>query len=110
MSGPRLCRKLLLEERQAAADGAGGFTGGWVALGTHWAEIAPRGGGFASGEAGALSRMPLRIRIRAVPPDSPSRPRAGQRFREETRIYTIRGVSDARGPYLDCSAVEEVLP
>lgn len=105
-------RKLVLEERQQVADGAGGFTGDWVALGVHWGEVMPRQGRLERGEGGARSRVPYVVRMRAVAPDLPSRPRSGQRFRDGARVFLIRAVGDARGggPYLECLTDEEVLP
>lgn len=107
----RLSRKLELEERARSADGAGGFTGGWIALGTHWAAVEPLTGRLEAGEGGARSRAGYRVTIRAVPPVSPSYPKAGQRFREGTRVYDIRAVAqgtDAR--HLVCAVDEEDRP
>ena len=50
----------------------------------------------------------FRITIRAVPPTSPSRPEAGQRFREGTRVFLIRAVADAKDArHLICYVDEE---
>ncbi|MCE8471036.1 head-tail adaptor protein, partial [Rhodovulum sulfidophilum] len=48
--------------------------------------------------------------VRGAPPGAPSRPAAGQRFREGTRYFHIRAVTehDARGLYLACYAEEEI--
>jgi len=105
----RLSRKLELQERQRGSDGAGGFSGGWVTLGTHWAAVEPSTGRLERGDGLARSRGAYRITLRSVPPTSASRPLAGQRFREGTRIYDIRAVlegADAR--HLICYADEEV--
>ena len=105
-----LNRKLVLEERGGAPDGAGGVVSGWVSLGTHWGQIEPFLGRYERGEGYPRSRVPHRITIRAVAPGSPARPKAGQRFREGQRIYAIRSVhdrsTDAR--FLECIADEEV--
>ncbi len=105
----RLSRKLDLEERGRSADGAGGYSGAWVVLGTHWAAVEPSTGRLERGEAVARARGAYRITLRSVPPMSPARPKAGQRFREGTRVYEIRSVvegGDAR--HLVCYADEEV--
>ena len=106
-----LDRKLVLEERQETADGAGGFTGSWQALGVHWASLRQRSGRLERGDGAARSRVSYILRIRAVAPDQPSRPRAGQRFRAGNRVFLIRSVGDARNApgFLDCLADEEVL-
>lgn len=104
-------RKVFLEERQQVADGAGGFSGSWQLLGTHWAEVLPRSGRLEAGEGNARSRARYILRIRAVAPEQPSRPRPGQRFREGSRIFAIRAVTEARGTrlYLDCLVDEETV-
>ena len=106
-----LSRKLVLEERQGTSDGAGGVDASWVTLGVHWGEISARAGRFEPGTVSARSRVPNLIRIRAVAPDQPSRPLAGQRFRDGDRLFLIRAVSDAPGAiaYLDCLTDEEGL-
>ena len=105
-----LNRKLVLEERSGPPDGAGGVAAGWISLGVLWGQIEPYLGRFERGEGHARSRVPHRITIRAVAPDSPARPRAGQRFREGQRVYAIRSVhdrsTDAR--FLECLADEEI--
>lgn len=105
-------RKLVLEERAEDPDGAGGHVGGWRALGTHWGAVRLNSGRLERGENSARSRTSLTILIRSVGPDQPSRPRAGQRFRDANRVYLIRSVGDARAgePFLECLADEEVLP
>ncbi|MEM9969553.1 MAG: head-tail adaptor protein [Pseudomonadota bacterium] len=106
----QMSRKLTLEERLGGSDGAGGKLGGWTALGVHWGHVEARTGRFETGEGYPRSRVPYRIIIRAVAPDAPSRPKAGQRFREGNRIYRIRSVADQgeRLRYLVCLADEEV--
>ncbi|MGB4908701.1 MAG: head-tail adaptor protein, partial [Tabrizicola sp.] len=53
---------------------------------------------------------PYRITVRGTPTGSPSRPKAGQRFREGTRLFLIQAVTerDQFGRYLTCFAREEV--
>ncbi|MEX5729284.1 SPP1 family predicted phage head-tail adaptor [Rhodovulum iodosum] len=110
MSPPVLGRKLVLEAPERVADGAGGYAETWVARGTLWAEVTPRTGGERSGEETALARVPHRIVVRGAPEGAPSRPVAGQRFREGGRLFFIRAVAEAdrRGRYLTCFAEEEV--
>lgn len=107
-----LTRKLVLEERLDAPDGAGGFTEGWQALGTHWGDVRLRSGRLERGEASARSRASHTVWIRAVGHAQPSRPRPGQRFRDGSRVFLIRSVADARSgePLLECLTDEEVLP
>lgn len=105
----RLNRKLVLEDRGGAPDGAGGREAGWVPLGTHWAELRAGSGRFERGEADPRSRVPYRAFIRSLPQDAPSRPKAGQRFVEGARIYLIRSVADVTtdARYLVCALDEE---
>lgn len=105
----RLTRRLVLEERARAADGAGGYGGDWTALGEHWAHVAPARGRLERGDEFARSRVPLRIIVRAAPHGAPSRPSAGQRFREGERVFPIRAVFEtgSSGSYLTCFADEE---
>lgn len=110
MSGPVLNRRLVLEAPQRAADGAGGFSQSWVALGTLWAEVKPGSGREIAGQGGALSRVPYRITVRGAPAGAASRPKAEQRFREGERLFHILAVAerDGRGHYLTCFAEEEL--
>jgi head-tail adaptor len=107
-----LTRKLVLEAQGVAPDGAGGYSGDWAALGTHWAEVVQRSGRLEAGEGAARSRMSYLVRVRAVAPGQPSRPRAGQRFRDGNRVFLIRSVSEARSgeSLLECLTDEELLP
>ncbi|MCV6593737.1 MAG: head-tail adaptor protein [Silicimonas sp.] len=107
----RLSRKLDLQALSRVADGAGGFSGDWQALGTLWAEVRPGRGRLEGGEGGARARASYEITLRAVPPGSPARPQPGQRLVETGRVYLIRAVrqsSDSR--YLTCFADEEEQP
>lgn len=106
MSG--LKRRLILETRARVEDGSGGFTGSWSALGVHWGAVRPATGRLERGETYARGLGRYRVTLRGVPWDSPSRPIAGQRFREGTRIFAIRSVqnqSDTR--FLTCLVDEE---
>jgi head-tail adaptor len=107
-----LSRKLVLEARGVVPDGSGGFSGDWEALGMHWAEIVQRSGRLEAGEGTARSRVSYMVRIRAVALGQPSRPKAGQRFRDGNRVFLIRSVADARSgeALLECLTDEEVLP
>ena len=103
-----LNRRLILETWVQTADGAGGFEGGWTALGIHWGAVEPRSGRLERGEEFARSRVQYRVRIRAVPVLSAARPQPGQRFREGTRHYDIRSVQDsADARFLVCIVEEE---
>jgi len=112
MSGqaPRLGRKLVLEEAVRQSDGAGGYGESWVALGRLWADMRPGYGRARDGAGARLSLNRWRVICRAAPAGAPSRPVAGQRFVEGTRIYLIEAVSawDEAGIYLQCFCREEV--
>ncbi|WPY95074.1 head-tail adaptor protein [Limimaricola variabilis] len=110
MRPARLNRALLLEAPLRRPDGAGGFDQGWAALGTLWAAIEARSGRDLDDMGAALSRVLLRIKVRAAPPGSSMRPQAGQRLREGARLFAIRAVreADPDGRYLICEAEEEV--
>lgn len=111
MSGAvRLNRQLVLEQAQGVTDGAGGTSGGWTALGMLWGNLRPVTGRGTSGEDLALSRVSYRITVRAAPVGAPSRPRAGQRFRDGVRVFVIDAVSAAAAQdgFLICLAHEEV--
>jgi len=109
MSAPRLNRQMVLEARQVTSDGAGGFTQGWLPLGTVWAEVSPRSGREMSQSGAAVSRMSYRIIVRAAPVGDEQRPAAQQRFREGSRIFNIDAVAEhgTDGRYLQCWAQEE---
>lgn len=106
----RLNRALVLEAPLRQPDGAGGFRQGWAGLGLHWAKVEARSGRDLGAMGAALSRVRLRITIRAAPPGSTRRPAPEQRFREGGRIFAIRAVreADPEGRYLVCEADEEV--
>ena len=104
-----LSRKLVLEARVRGSDGAGGFDGGWAPLGTHWGEVRQGSARLERGEEMSRARAAYRIKLRAVSPNSPAYPQAGQRFREGVRIYKIRSVSmDTDARFLICFVDEEV--
>lgn len=102
-----LNRALVLEQPERVADGAGGFGTIWQSLGTLWADVQEGSGREARGPAGAVSRLALRITVRGATFDSPKRPRAGQRFREGPRVFSVDAVAEA-GMFLVCHAHEEV--
>ena len=110
MNAPHLNRALVLEAAVRTPDGAGGFTEAWVAQGTLWAEVLPGSGSDTLGEERMLSAVPYRITVRGAPVGSGSRPKAGQRLREGTRLFLIQAVTerDPFGRYLTCFAREEV--
>ncbi|WP_299982701.1 phage head closure protein [uncultured Ruegeria sp.] len=110
MSTPRLNRKLVLEAPIRSADGAGGYTETWAALGTLWAEVTARSGSERAVGGASVSRVGFRIVVRGAPKGSSMRPAPDQRFREGARRFVIRAVAerDGRGQYLTCFADEEV--
>lgn len=111
MTAPQLNRKLTLEERLSAPDGAGGFVETWSVLGTLWAQVEGRSGReVGQRPAASVSQTSLRITVRAAPFGSPSRPKPDQRFRDGARILRILAVSerDPNGAFLTCFAQEEV--
>ncbi|WP_340109105.1 head-tail adaptor protein [Pikeienuella sp. HZG-20] len=110
MSGG-LTRRLVLEERSAAPDGAGGVMEAWVERGVHWAAISP-----ASARESAIGSRPVstvthKAFIRFADYGAPGRPVADQRFREGERVFAIRGVTEAddRRERLICWLEEGVL-
>lgn len=109
MSLPNLTRRFTLEAPVRLPDGAGGFSQSWAALGTLWGEVQSASGREAGGDVSAVSRVSLRITLRAAPQGAPSRPIAGQRLRDGTRLFSILAVTeaDASGRYLTCYATEE---
>ena len=69
----RLSRRLTLEERARAADGAGGASVTWVALGTLWARMDARTGAERVVEGLDAARQHWRITVRGAPPGAASR-------------------------------------
>ncbi len=110
MKAPHLNRALVLEAVARTPDGAGGFTEAWTALGALWAEVLPGSGNDTLGEERMLSAVPYRVTVRAAPVGAPSRPKAGQRLREGSRLFLIQAVTerDPDGRYLICFSREEV--
>ncbi|MFG6498437.1 head-tail adaptor protein [Sulfitobacter sp. 1A13191] len=110
MSRPQLNRPLVLEAPQRVSDGAGGHREVWQPLGTLWTDVRARTGRETAQGGVAVSRMGVKITVRAAPEGAPQRPTPEQRFREGTRVFVIRAVaeSDAGGRYLICFADEEV--
>lgn len=109
MTAPKLNRALLLEAPLQNADGAGGFHRAWEPRGTLWAQVKALTGREAAAYGATLSRVSYQITVRAAPFGAPSRPVAGQRFREGTRIFNITTVTeqDADARFLRCQALEE---
>ena len=66
-SSVQLSRQLVLEEPMRVADGLGGFTQEWQALGTHWAQVTARTGRESGIAGGVTSRMGYKIVVRAAP-------------------------------------------
>jgi len=111
MSVANLSRLLTLEDSSRVADGAGGFTESWAAVGDLWAEVTMRTGREKSGGTGVISNMGYKIVVRSAPQGSSMRPKPDQRFREGARVFRILAVADrdAFGRYLTCFAAEEVV-
>lgn len=109
MKAPRLHRRLVLEGEVVTPDGAGGFARSWVLRGRLWAEVTPGSGRESGGVEVPLSTQPFRITVRGAAQGTPSRPVAGQRFRDGSRVFSILAVTerDADGRYLVCAAREE---
>lgn len=109
MRAPRLHRRLALEGEVVTADGAGGFVRSWALRGHLWAEVAAGSGRESGGVEVPLSTQPFRITVRGAATGAASRPAAGQRFRDGTRVFSILAVTerDADGRYLVCAAREE---
>lgn len=110
MTRPRMSRSLVLEAPARVADGAGGFTIVWQPLGRLWAEFKPGSGRESAAFAVTVTRVSYRITVRAAPFGAPSRPIAGQRFRDGARIFKINAVAerDADAKYLTCYVLEEL--
>lgn len=110
MTMPRLNRILVLEAPDRVSDGAGGYEETWAPLGELWADVRLRSGRETSGDGGALSSTGYRIIVRSAPFGAPSRPVAGQRFRDGARILNIHAVGemDGDGRFLTCFAEEEI--
>lgn len=111
MSVPHLNRALVLEEPDRVSDGAGGFSEGWTALGTLWAEVTARTGRETALSGAPVSQVSYKIVVRGTPYGAPDRPKPQQRFRDGARIFTIQAVAerDPEGRYLTCFADEEVV-
>lgn len=105
-------RRYILEGRGGAPDGMGGRTTAWVQKGTHWGRLVAGPGRLVAGEGGPRAKGAYRIVIRAVPFGTPSRPEAGDRLRENDRIFHVRAVidTDEAGQFLACYVDEEVRP
>ena len=101
---PTLNRKIVLQERQTAVDGAGGFDVTWTDVGTLWASIDTRRGAerFVGGRI--VSSVSYVFTVRGAPVDAPSRPKPDQRFVDGERIFSILAVAedDRHGRYLTC--------
>jgi len=112
MRGPYfLGRRLLLEGVTRQPDNAGGYTESWAVLSELWADIRAGIGRERDVSAATISAVPYRVIVRAAAVGVPSRPVAGQRFREGNRVFRIEAVSDGdrSGLYLECFTKEEVL-
>ena len=109
---PRLNRRLTLENAVRTSDGAGGFVESWASLGVLWASVLPRTGRDSETGGAPVSAVSFRIVVRAAPVGHVQRPVPEQRFRDGSRLFQIRAVTefDVEGRYLTCFADEEVAP
>ncbi|WP_114283664.1 head-tail adaptor protein [Candidatus Halocynthiibacter alkanivorans] len=106
-----LNRKLVLEQRQRVADGAGGFTELWQPLGMLWGAIHAGAGRARAEDTVSVSSVPYRITVRASEEGAVSRPQPDQRLREGGRIFSIYAVADhpENAHYLICHTRQEVV-
>ncbi|MDN5567923.1 MAG: head-tail adaptor protein [Paracoccus sp. (in: a-proteobacteria)] len=105
MAVPQFNTRLALETPDRVADGMGGYLMVWRQLGLLWGAM----DAGAAREQGSISTVRWRITLRAAPQGDEKRPRAGQRFRLEQRLFLIEAVaeSDTHGRFLICHAREE---
>lgn len=94
MSGA-MTRRLVLEERAAAPDGAGGLAESWIARGIHWAALSPTSSRERETGGRPASTVTHRALIRFAPFGDAARPVPDQRFREDARVFAIRAVTEA---------------
>ena len=108
---PQLTRTLVLEKPTRVSDGSGGFTLGWMVLGTVWADMRAGSGREIAGQVVAVARVPYVIVVRSALVGSPQRPLVDQRFRDGARIFRILAVAetDPGGRYLTCLTDEEIV-
>lgn len=111
MSLPRLTRQMVLESSLKTDDGAGGHVTTWVPKGTVFADVKSGTGRQTGGVVATLSKLTCRVIVRAAPEGAASRPVAGQRFREGSRLFRIDAVAayDRGAHYLTCYVVEEAV-
>lgn len=111
MSAVKLNRALVLEGSARLPDGAGGFSEIWAALGMLWAAIRVGHGREAEAAGLSVSKVTCKITVRAAPVGAPSRPVAGQRLRDGSRVFRILAVTeaDAEARYLTCHVREEIV-
>lgn len=109
MIRPRMRRRLVLEQAMQVPDGSGGLAETWAVKGAIWAEVTPSAGRETDGEEFPQATVPFRITVRGAAVGAPSRPVAGQRFRDGTRTYAILAVTerDPDGRFLVCAARQE---
>ena len=107
---PRLNRRLTLESPTRQSDGAGGYVVSWTALGELWAEVVPRTGRETQTAGTPVAAVSYKIIVRGARVGDTRRPVPEQRFREGSRIFQIRAVTehDRNAHYLVCFADEEV--
>lgn len=94
MTAP-LTRRLVLEGRSGAPDGAGGTSVSWRAEGAIWASLRPASARERLVGGRTTATFTHRATIRYAPHGAPERPTPDQRFREGERVFAIRGVTEA---------------
>lgn len=111
MKVPRLNRRLTLESPARASDGSGGFIESWTPLGVLWAAVIPRTGKESTSSGAPVSSVSYKIVVRGAEAGAVERPVPEQRFRDGTRLFLIRAVTeqDSNGRFLVCFADEEVV-
>ena len=104
----KLARPLVLEDRVMTPDGAGGFAVSWNPLGILYGQVVARTGKEREIAGRMVSSNAFKITVRAAPIGAPSRPRADQRLRDGTRLYSLIAVAENSESdlYLDCWATE----
>ncbi|MGR3468552.1 MAG: head-tail adaptor protein [Shimia sp.] len=110
MSAAVLNLPLILQSRERAPDGAGGFVETWVTLGTLWCALQAASGREGEGDFANLSRVRYRIVCRGAASGALQRPVAGQRFVLGDRRFAIQAVQEAdpSAKHLICHVEEEV--
>ena len=87
-------RRLTLEVPVRTPDGGGGQVRGWEERGAIWADVRMRSGGLKHSEFGRTPRLQVRIKTHALPDGHPTRPIAGDRLRDGSRVYEVEATHE----------------